>query len=124
MSEHGASGFQSSNAVLSPVRITGRACGLTCGVFDFTNPFEEVFAFLPVKVGDCIKPKAQTCVLVLTRYRRGPRLVRMFSFSKQTVELFLLLLNGVAEILIHMDQLMDCLFQHAVLVSGLSVRGC
>ncbi len=122
MREDRSASLQSGNAVFSPMLIIGRICSLSRGVLNFADPLKEILTLLSVKMGNSIKPEPQTCLSILARNGRGSRPIGRSVFLQQAIELRLLLLNGGAKILIHVNQLLDSFFQHTVLVGRSS--GC
>ena len=121
--EHRSTSFQSGNAVFSPMLIIGRIGSLTGSILNLAYPLKEILAFLSIKMRDSVKPKPQACLSLLTCNGRNPRPVRRSILLQQAIELCLLLLNCGTEILIHVNQLLDSLFQHAVLMGRSNGRG-
>ena len=114
--EHGSMSFQSGNAVFSPMLIIGRIGSLTSGILNFAYPLEEIFAFLPIKMRNSIKPESQACLSFLARNGRDFRPIQRSIFLQQAIELCLLLLNRGTKILVHVNQLLDSLFQNTLLM--------
>ncbi len=115
--EDGATSFQSGNAIFSPMLIIGQISSLSRSVLNFADPFKEILALLPIKMRNSIEPEPQTCLPILTRNGRNSGPVGRSVFLQQAIELRLLLLDGGAEILIHMNQLLNSFLQHTVLMN-------
>ncbi len=115
MGEDGSTSFQGGNAVFSPMLIIGQVSSLSRSVFNLTDPLKEILMLFPIEMRNSIKPELQTSLSILARNGRDSGPVRRFVFLQQAIELCLLL-DCVAKILIHVNQLLDGFFQHTVLV--------
>ncbi len=122
MGENRPARFQSGDAIFSPMLVIGRISSLSRSVLNLTDPLKEILTLLTIKMWDSIELESQTCLSLLARNGRDSGPIGRSVFLQQAIELRLLLLNCSTKILIHVNQLLDSLFQHTVLMDRSS--GC